>query len=109
VPTDEVTVYLVINDPERASFEDLSLCFAIYFAASVSVESEEETRGAFGGDREGCLHQFRAGLERALSEGCALDNPTVTTLKALAVYLVSLTATSPPLPSNCHTSSPLTP
>ncbi|KAF7557993.1 hypothetical protein G7Z17_g281 [Cylindrodendrum hubeiense] len=66
IPTDEIKVYSVINDPTTAPLDKLSLSFAILFASTLKV-----------------------GLEQAFAHGNFLDRPTITGLHALAIYLPS--------------------
>ncbi|ERT01324.1 hypothetical protein HMPREF1624_02568 [Sporothrix schenckii ATCC 58251] len=95
VPTDEVRVFSVIHDPGAASYEDLALCFAIYFAALVSLEDGEDTLllngdGLFGISKTDLLQKLKLGLEQSLAHGDFLDRPTLTGLHALAIYLATL-------------------
>lgn len=87
LPTDEVKIYSTIDKPTEASFEDLSLCFAIYFASTVSLD-DEEAQTILGKDKCAHLLSFKVGLEEAFARGEFLDHPTLTGLHALAIYLV---------------------
>ncbi|KAF4869846.1 C6 transcription factor asaR [Colletotrichum siamense] len=87
VPTDEATVYSTIAEPHRAKAEHLALCFAIYFV-SVAVPDGADRRGRK--ERTLNLHQFKKGLEQALSHANFLERPTIVLLKALGIYLVGL-------------------
>ncbi|KAF5009904.1 hypothetical protein FDECE_3889 [Fusarium decemcellulare] len=86
VPTDEVKVYSTIHDPAKANFEDLAFCLAIYFAATVALE--EQVSSEF--DKKTLLLRFKFGLEQAFAHGEFLEKPTVTGLRALAIYLSAL-------------------
>ncbi|KAF5537897.1 hypothetical protein FPHYL_12669 [Fusarium phyllophilum] len=86
IPTDEVRVYSTIDDPARAKFDDLAFCYSIYFAAAVSLE--EQT--ALFLDKTTVLQRFKMGIEQAFSHGDFFNRPTLTGLRALAIYLVSL-------------------
>jgi hypothetical protein len=88
LPTDEVRVYSAIDDPSRASFSDLALCYAIYFASTVTVH-DDEVPLILGRDKEGLLLELKIGLEQALAHGNFLDRPSLTGLQALAIWLVS--------------------
>lgn len=88
IPTDEVKVFSVIANPSVASFEDLALCFAVYFASTVSLDPEE-TELILGKDKDAALLQFKVGLEQAFAHGDFLDRPTISGLHALAIYVVS--------------------
>ncbi|CAN8103418.1 unnamed protein product [Discula destructiva] len=89
IPTDEVKVFSVIDNPFAAPLEDVALCFAIYFASTASMESAEAER-LLGQDIDTALLQFKVGLEQAFAHGDFLDQPTITGLHALAVYVAAL-------------------
>lgn len=88
LPTAETTVYTVANDPASASSEDLALCFAIYYA-SVTTLPLKEVLAVTGEDATQALQRYRICLEQSLAQADFLDNPTVTILQALAIYMVS--------------------
>lgn len=95
VPTDEVRVFSVIHDPSVASYENLALCFAIYFSALVSLdEKEAEVVLREGKDhlriKRHQLSLLKIGLEQALAHGDFLDRPSLVGLHALAIYLAAL-------------------
>ena len=87
LPTDEVKVYSTIDDPTTASPDNLALSFAIYFAATVSLDGPE-AQLILEQDKHRLLLRFKLGLEQAFAYGDFLDRPTMTALHALAVYLV---------------------
>lgn len=89
IPTSEVTVFTVIDDPSKASAESLGLCFAVYYAATVSLEAGDGT-GLINSaeERDLNLYQYKTGFEQAIAQADFLDNPTVTLLHALGIYLV---------------------
>ena len=89
LPTDEIKVYSVIDSPHAASFDDLALCYAIYFAATLSLE-DRDSGTVLGTDKNSSLLVFKYALEQALAHGGLLDRPTITSLHALAIFLVSL-------------------
>ncbi|VUC28137.1 unnamed protein product [Clonostachys rosea] len=88
-PTDEVKVYTTIDDPSNASYENLALCYAIYFTATVSLE-KSETEQVLEDDRTTSLFSFKIGLEQAFAWGDYLDRPSLTSLFAMAIYLCGL-------------------
>lgn len=97
LPTDEVRVYSTIDDPAKASFENLALCLAIYFASAVSLD-DAEAQTILEQDKHANLLIFKVGLEQAFAQGDFLDRPTLTGLHALAIYLVrSISASFPNL------------
>lgn len=86
-PTDEIRIYTTIEDPRAATFENLALCFAVYFTALLAVDHleidmmlEEDVRTS--------LFNCKLGLEQAFAQGDFLDRPSITTLSALAIYMV---------------------
>lgn len=87
IPTDEIRVYRVIEDPSTAPHEDIALCFAVYFAALASMVPDDGS-AAVGENWTVALSRFKAGLEQAFARGKFLDNPTVVYLQALVTYLV---------------------
>ena len=87
LPTDEVKVYSTIDDPVTASPDNLALSFAIYFAATVSLDGPEG-QVILEQDKHTLLLRFKVGLEQAFAYGDFLDRPTMTALHALAIYLV---------------------
>jgi hypothetical protein len=87
LPTDELKVYSTIDNPTDSSFENSAMCFAIYFASTVSL-NDEEAQTILGQDKCAHLLNLKAGLEQAFAQGDFLDRPTLTGLHALAIYLV---------------------
>ncbi|KAF7563455.1 hypothetical protein G7046_g699 [Stylonectria norvegica] len=90
MPTAEVILYTVVDDPARASPEDLALCFAIYYAATITLDPADIPSVLMNDERSECLHQFKNGLEQALAHADFLENPTVTSLQAVSIYLTGL-------------------
>ena len=86
-PTDEAKVFSVIDNPTSAPHDHLALCFAVYFSAAVSLR-DSAAEGIFGSDQQTYLFSFKKGIEQAFAQGDFLDNPTVTGLQALVIYLV---------------------
>lgn len=95
----------MINDPKSASFENLALCFAVYFAATISVDDAEQQSVLMGHDKLELLHSFKLGLEQAFAHGDFLDRPTITGLHALAIYIVGWILTGTLLTTNIFLSS----
>jgi hypothetical protein len=88
LPTVEIKMYSIIDNPAVASLDDLALNFAIYFAA-ISALDDGEAQVTLGQDKQTLLLWFKLGLEQSLAHGDFLNSPTVTGLHALAIYLVS--------------------
>ncbi|RSL56972.1 hypothetical protein CEP54_008541 [Fusarium duplospermum] len=89
IPTTEVRVYTVLQDPSKASSENLGVCFAIYYASATALDPDV-VEAFLGEDRQTALHRYKAGLEQALAETDFLENPTIPLLQALAVYLAAM-------------------
>jgi hypothetical protein len=87
LPTDEIKIYSTIDDPTKASSENLALTFAIYFASTVSLDGPG-AQLTLGESKNLPLLRFKAGLEQAFAHGDFLDRPTMTGLQAMAIYLV---------------------
>ena len=88
VPTTEILVYTVINDPDAASPESLSLCFAIYYAAAVALEDAPDCLQLLGEDWPSALQRYKTGMEQAFARADLLENPTLAMLQGLSSYIV---------------------
>ncbi|EFY92528.1 C6 transcription factor, putative [Metarhizium acridum CQMa 102] len=87
IPTSEVLVYTVINDPATASPEALALCYAVYYASTVALDEREDCPRLLGEPWLSALHRYKAGLEQSFAQADLLENPTVLLLQAMAIYL----------------------
>jgi hypothetical protein len=87
VPTTEPSVFAAINHPEDVPAEFNALLFAIYFAATTSLLAPDVAT-IVGRDRASVLNTYRRGLEISLSMASFLDAPTITSLQAMAIYMV---------------------
>ncbi|KAF5586036.1 hypothetical protein FPCIR_8056 [Fusarium pseudocircinatum] len=85
IPSTETTLYTVIGDPTQASNENLALCFAIYFAA-VTATPSDEALDITGEDKKQALIRYRMCLEQSMAQADFLENPTITSLQAMAIY-----------------------
>ncbi|KAH6657802.1 fungal-specific transcription factor [Truncatella angustata] len=94
IPTDEILVYTAIDNPEAASAEVLALCYAVYCISVLAVD-ENEVQSTLSEDKISSLKRFKLGFEQSLARADFLDNPTVTLLKALSIYLVALRVNNP--------------
>lgn len=68
-----------------------ALRFAVYYAAVTSMDSGE-CRHRIGEDRKILLARYRTGIESALVKTDFLNTVEMSTLQALAIYLVSVRA-----------------
>lgn len=89
IPTDEVLVYTTIDSPERASPEAMALCFAVYYVSTVAME-ESQALEILSEDKISSIQRYKLGFEQSFAFADFLENPTMTLLKALAIYLVRL-------------------
>lgn len=99
VPTAEVGVFTAIHSPEKTEPAFESLLFSIYYA-TVTAYQPEEYQAAFGEDKAVALDRYRAGMERALVQARFLESPSLPTLQALTLFLVSSLYRS--RPAICH-------
>ncbi|PNP77070.1 hypothetical protein FNYG_09683 [Fusarium nygamai] len=86
IPTDDVRVYSTIDDPVSAKFDDLAFCYSIYFAAAVSLQ---DSTSLFL-DKTTEFQRFKMGIEQAFAHGDFFNRPTLTGLRALAIYLSAI-------------------
>ena len=73
------------SSPGRGGLE--ALRFAIYYAAVTSME-DGECKHRIGEDRKVLLARYRAGTELALAKADFINTVELSTLQALAIYLV---------------------
>lgn len=88
VPSVQPKLFASINNPKDTPLDLSALFFAIYFAAVTSLRSPD-TMIMLGQDREAALNLYQRGLEVCLHGGSFLDSPTIPSLQAMALYLVS--------------------
>ncbi|KAF4963068.1 hypothetical protein FSARC_8870, partial [Fusarium sarcochroum] len=88
-PTDEVKLYSTIDNPIDARSDDLAFCFSIYFAATVSLE-EPNNQPLLQPSKNAQLRLYKTGLEQAFAHGDFINRPTLTGLRALAIYLSAI-------------------
>ncbi|KAL3608752.1 hypothetical protein FPOAC2_03759 [Fusarium poae] len=89
LPTSETILYTVMRDPTKASIENLTFCFAIYYA-SVTASTPEDVLIDTGEDRKLALQRYKVCLEQSLAQADFLNNPTITLLQALAIYTAAM-------------------
>lgn len=87
IPTDEVTVFTAIHQPDAVSKDTLALVSAVYFAATLTMEPDE-AQYILGIDKMNALRAFKQDFQMYLAAVDMLENPTVVLLQALAIYLV---------------------
>ena len=88
VPSVQPTVFAAINNPQDTAPDMNALLFAIYFAAVTSLRWTE-VQSILGQDRQAALNTYQRGLELSLHAKSFLDSPTILSLQAVALYLVT--------------------
>ncbi|KAJ5712600.1 C6 transcription factor [Penicillium malachiteum] len=89
VPSIQPVIFAAINKPKGAPADLNALIFAIFFAA-VTTLSSEETQMVLGSSRYSAVEAYRRGLEVSLHRASFLDSPTLHSIQAMAIYLVSI-------------------
>lgn len=88
IPTDQIRIYSTIADPAKASLEDLAFSLSVYFAAIVSLD-EDESYSILSEVSIIHLLELKTGIEQTFAYANILENPTLTLLRAMAIYLAS--------------------
>ncbi|KAJ9138922.1 Fungal transcriptional regulatory protein, N-terminal [Pleurostoma richardsiae] len=81
-------IFAAINNQKQVPPDLSALLFSIYFAAVTSLRAQD-TRIILGLDRESALCEYQRGLEVSLHMASFLDSPTITSLQAMSIYLLS--------------------
>ena len=89
IPTTQATVYAAINSPSNIKADLGALLFSIYFAATTSLTSAAAAN-LLGEDKGIALTKFKQGLEQSLAAANILDTPSILSLQAMTIYLVSI-------------------
>jgi hypothetical protein len=88
IPTAQATIYTAINNPSNAEDDLNALLFAIYFAATTSL-SNADASNLLVQDRSTALAKFKQGLEHFLACANIFDLPSMRSLQAMTIYIVS--------------------
>ncbi|KAJ5718377.1 C6 transcription factor [Penicillium malachiteum] len=88
VPSIQPVIFAAINKPKDTVADLNALIFAIFFAA-VTTLSSEETQMVLGSSRHAAVEAYRRGLEVSLHRASFLDSPTLHSIQAMVIYLVS--------------------
>ena len=89
IPTTQATVFAAINNPNNLEADLGALLFAIYFAATTSLTSDTAA-SLLGQDKSTSLSHYKQGLEQSLAAANILDTPSMRSLQAMTIYLVSV-------------------
>lgn len=98
IPTAQVTVHKAINNPEKGEHDLNALLFAIYFAATTSLSAADALH-LLGQLRNASLVRFKQGLEHSLAAANFFDSPSMRSLQAMTIYIVS--SSDVPWDDNC--------
>jgi hypothetical protein len=89
IPTTQAIVFAAISNANHVD-EDLSaLLFSIYFAATTSLTSTDAAN-LLGQSKSTALNKFKQGLEHSLEGANTLDTPSMKSLQAMTIYLMSI-------------------
>lgn len=87
IPTGQAHIFGAINDASETAEDINALLFAVFYAATTSLE-EDDVDALLGHDKETSLSFFKRRFEQSLGRVNILDNPSLLSLQALAIYLV---------------------
>ena len=88
IPSTQGIIYGAISNPINVNAGINALLFAVYFAGVASLNSEQ-VMNLLGLTKNTALNTFKQGLEQSLAAAGFLDTPTLTTLQAITLYMVS--------------------
>lgn len=90
VPTTEPRIFAAINRPDSVKPDIHCLLFAVYFAATTAMLSDDPTNEKIRAD----LQQYQHGIELSVYNSSFLESPTIPSLQAMSIYLVNTTDSS---------------
>lgn len=88
IPTTQATIFAAINNPLNVDDDITALMFSIYFAGTASLSAGHAAQ-ALGQSKNNVLSTYKQGLEQALARANILETPTIKSLQAMIIYLVS--------------------
>ncbi|KAH8690685.1 fungal-specific transcription factor domain-containing protein [Talaromyces proteolyticus] len=88
IPTVQSMLFAAIKDLKNVPYDFNALMFAIYFCATSSLDPVSVGR-VLGQERHAALRRFQQGIEQCLSRASFLELPTVTSLQAFVMFLMS--------------------
>jgi hypothetical protein len=88
IPTTQATIFAAINNPSNVDNDLDALLFSIYFAATSSLTSDHAAH-LLGQPKNDALRNYKQGLEQSLAGANILDTPSLKSLQAMVIYLVS--------------------
>ena len=88
LPTVQAAIYSAINNPSNVEHDLSALLFSIYFSATTSL-SNADAFNFLGQERGTSLTRFKQGLEHSLAGANVFDSPSMRSLQAMTLYIVS--------------------
>lgn len=88
IPTAQSAVIATILNPKSAGRSMVALTYAIYFAAITALEDDAEEI-TLPLEKKDLLKRYRLPLERLLIDTDVMNSPEMTSLQALAIFVVS--------------------
>lgn len=89
IPTTQTTFFAAINNPSEIDDDLNALLFSIYFSATTSLTSTDAAH-ILGQDKSIALRMYKQGLEQSLTCANILETPSLRSLQAMTIYLVSV-------------------
>ncbi|KAJ5804975.1 fungal-specific transcription factor domain-containing protein [Penicillium riverlandense] len=94
IPTTQSSMVALVADPSRTTSSFSALAFAIYFAATTSLNEDEISRIS-SNSRSELLEEFKNGLNKIIIELNLFNEPDVTTVEAVAIFATCLRVHDP--------------
>ncbi|CAI7628131.1 unnamed protein product [Penicillium glandicola] len=82
VPTVQSRIFAAINRPDSVRADERALLFAVLFAATTTLLSDDTQNEVLHAD----LRRYQHGIELSLYQSEFLDAPTLTSLQAMVIY-----------------------
>lgn len=89
IPTVQSTVISAILEPRSAQSSTVALTFAIYYAAVTALCHDNNDSIDLHWEKTTLLKRFKISLDRLLLVTDLMNQPELTALQALAIYVVS--------------------
>lgn len=107
IPTTQSTVVATVLDPRSARSSTAALMFAIYFAAITALCHGDNNNELIDlpCEKSVLLKRYKTALDRLLLVTDLMNQPEITALQALAIYVVSPDA-GPRIMESNHAPSP---
>lgn len=96
IPSIKPRIFAAISRPESAPADVHCLLFAIFYGAATALAADDPMNEKLRAD----LQRYQQGIELAMYQSSFLDSPTVKSLQAMAIYLVSTNPTKCSVSSN---------